>query len=162
MKRSPKTLWRGETLAPHIGRASISLGLAAALGTLAFTALSLRRPSTSQKLPVTIGWQSADSVLTLTASTPLKSASFVDRWSVTPSLALASATVLDESSPGQARCVSRACASESALAPDTTYTFSYSIVMKAGADTWSGSGSVAITIGLDDTMPQPRGAGTSS
>jgi hypothetical protein len=100
-------------------------------------------------VPVALGWQVAAGVLTLTATSHCRGASYVDSWSVSPSLALATATVTGSSPPGRPIYVSQAVAPASSLAPDTTYTFSYAIVMKAGGNSWVGSRTLTLTVGPD-------------
>src|SRR5512143_2671902 len=98
-----------------------------------------RTERTSHTVPVVLRWELEDGSLAVTASTPKRGATYDDCWWVSPSLALRSKTVADSSVPGAATYVSRAVVSESAPAPDTTYTFSYAIAMRTGASAWFGS-----------------------
>lgn len=116
------------------------------------------RTAIAQTVDVTLGWRLADGVLTLAATTPKRGARYVDSWSVSPSLALATATATDSSLPGRATYVSRAVAGASSLTPETTYTFSYAIVMRAGAATWAGSRSLTVTVGPDGSPASPASA----
>lgn len=108
--------------------------------------------ASSTTVLVKLAWQLAECVLTLTATTLRRGESYQDRWSISPSIALASATIIDSSVPRRRTYISRAAVVASSLAPETTYTFSYAIVMKAGARTWIGSGSAAITV-ADGGLP---------
>lgn len=122
----------------------------------------LRRPPTAASattVRVTLAWQLAERVLTLTATTLRRGASYQDSWSISPSIPITSATVVDASVPRRSTYVSRAAVAASSLVPDTTYTFSYAIVMKAGARTWIGSGSTAITV-ADAGLPIEVAAAT--
>lgn len=105
--------------------------------------------ATAETVPVALGWQVAAGVLTLTATTHKRGGRYVDSWSVSPSLALATATVTGSSPPGRPIYLAQAVASASSLAPDTTYTFNYAIVMKAGGNTWVGSRTLTVTVGPD-------------
>lgn len=117
------------------------------------------RTATANSLPVTIGWQLVDGVLLVTATTPWRGGSFDDMWSVSPSLALTSRTVKVSSVQRQAWYVSRAAVRASSLVPDTTYTLSYSVLIRTDASTWAGSGSVTLTVGPDGAVGRD---GTSS
>lgn len=118
------------------------------------------RTATAQTVPMTLDWQLADAILTLTATTPRRGESCDDRWSMSPSVALTSATVADASRPCGASYVSRAWVAGSSLARDTTYTFGYSIVMSTSEFTCVGSGSVSITVGPDGSLTSPMAAPT--
>ena len=114
--------------------------------------LSRAATASTQAVRVHLVWLRADGVLVLIATTLKRGASYNDSWSISPSLGLVSATVLDASMPDRPRYVSRASVAESPLESDTTYTFSYGIVMH-GADTaWAGSGSLALTVGPDGSL----------
>lgn len=110
-----------------------------------------RRRSAPQYVPVTLSWRPAAGVLALMATTLRRGHGYEDRWSMSPSVALTSVTVV-EAFPAPMRYVSRASASASALAPNTTYTFSYSVVMRTSEHTWVGSSSVTVTVGADGSM----------
>jgi hypothetical protein len=107
---------------------------------------------TTQGVPVVLDWEVSEGALTLTATTPSLAASYDDRWSMSPSVALISVTVVEASSSGGMSYVSRASVSASTLAPDTTYSFSYSVVMRTSECTWVGSGSVTVTVGSDGSV----------
>jgi hypothetical protein len=110
----------------------------------------------ADSVPVTLDWQLAASVLALIATTPRRGASCHDRWSMSPSVPLTSTTILDACA-GRTCYVSRASAPASGLARDTTYTFSYAIVM-TGERTWVGSSSVTVTLGPEGAEPAPETA----
>ena len=120
----------------------------------------VRRSATAQSVPVTLVWVLAAGVLVLTATTLRRSPGYDDRWSMSPSVALTSLTVVEASLPDQTSYVSRASVAASELARDTTYTFSYSIVMRASDCTWFGSGSVAVTVGSDGSLTPDGSAET--
>jgi hypothetical protein len=110
----------------------------------------------ADRVPVTLDWQLAASVLALIATTPRRGATCHDRWSMSPSVALTSTTIVDACA-GRTCYVSRASAPASGLARDTTYTFSYAIVM-TGERTWVGSSSVTVTLGAEGPEPTPEPA----
>ncbi len=110
-----------------------------------------------QTVPVTLGWEPAAALLKLTATTRKLGASYDDRWFMTPSIALSSATSVAVSLTGGTSYVSRAAVARTALTRDTTYTFGYSIVMRTTEFAWVGSGSVTVTVGPDGALtPAPR------
>jgi hypothetical protein len=109
-------------------------------------------------VPIALGWELANGVLALTATTPGQAAICHDSWSVSPSLALTAVTIDDASVPGETTYVSRAAVDGSSLAHDTTYTFSYAIVMRTGESLWVGSRSLTVTVGRDGSMTEPARA----
>ncbi len=107
------------------------------------------RNAGSRTVPVAVDCQLADDVLRLTAQTPRLGAAYHDTWSISPSLALTWMTVADASVPLEPSYVSRAAVAAASLVRDTTYTFSYAIVMRTAGRAWAGSRSVAVTVGPD-------------
>jgi hypothetical protein len=107
----------------------------------------------AHRVSVTLDWRLAAGTLALIATTPGRGARCDDRWSVSPSVRLTATTILDVRA-GRTWYVSRASAPASGLARDTTYTFSYSIVLRAADRTWAGSNSVTVTIGDEGTQPE--------
>ncbi len=103
---------------------------------------------------VALACEQADGVLLVIATTLKRGATYHDSWSISPSLALASVTIADTSVPDRPSYVSRAVVGDSSLDADTTYTFSYAIVMRAGADSWAGSGSIAVTVDADGALAE--------
>lgn len=120
-------------------------------------AAPVARRTAARTVPVALVWEATAGVLTLTATTPRMGASYHDSWSMSPSLALTLVTVTDTSVPRSPRYVSRAAVPEASLAHDTTYTFSYSIVMRSGDRVWAGSHSVTATVGPDGCLIPPDG-----
>src|SRR5512143_570256 len=87
-------------------------------------------------VPVSLDWSLTDVLLVLTATTPWRGEMCHDRWSTSPSLDLIPATVADAPVPPTQCYVARASVAESSLTPDTTYTFSYAIVIRIDRGTW--------------------------
>src|SRR5512140_2667387 len=109
-------------------------------------------PPATATVPVTLGWRLLDGILALTATTAGTGAGYQDTWSVSPSLALTSMTVVETSTPPGRRYVSRAAVAPSSLADDTTYTFSYAILVRAETRTWVGSASLVVTVGSGGSL----------
>lgn len=128
-------------------------GLASGAGAAAAGAPDIGN-ATAQPMPVTLRWSLAKSVLALTATTPWRGASYRESWSVSPSLDLAWTTVAEASVAGQTSHLSRAAVDASSLAHDTTYTFSYAILMRTFERVWVGGGSVALTVGSDGSLSE--------
>ncbi len=106
----------------------------------------------ARMVPVVLVWSLADRVLTVTATTPWRGAVCRDSWSISPSLDLVATTGTAATAPLTPGYVARASVAESSLAPDTTYTFSYAIVMRTGDSTWAGGSSVTVTVGSDRSL----------
>lgn len=134
------------------------LGLAAALIPLALRT-AVDEATAAQRVPVKLAWGVAGDDLTLTAVTAGKGVDCRDRWSTSPGLSLTSETAADADRPPGYNYVSRATVPASSLAADTTYTFSYSIIMRVGDEVWMGSAGLALTIGADGAPPASAGAG---
>lgn len=110
------------------------------------------RTASAGIVSVALDWQLANGILTLTATTPGHGACCEDSWWATPPLALTSATVVEACVATQPCYVSRATVAAASLVPDTTYTFSYAIVMHGREGAWVGSVRVAITVGPDSSV----------
>ncbi len=106
-------------------------------------------------------WQLAGDVVIAIATTVKWGVSYHDTWWISPSLDLDSLTVVDVSAAGSPRYVSRAAVPAPSLEPDTTYTFSYAIVMQAGESTWAASGSVALSVGADGALTPVDGTSST-
>jgi hypothetical protein len=128
------------------------LGLAAALIPFALRAAG-DETAAAQRVPVDLAWRVAGDDLTLTGVTAGKGVDCHDRWWTSPGLSLAWETAVDADRPPGYDYVSRAVVPASSLAADTTYTFSYSIIMRAGDEVWMGSAGLALTIGADGAPP---------
>lgn len=113
------------------------------------------RSASTRTAHVTLRWELVHDALKLTATTAIRSDSYWDSWWVSPSVPLRSATLDDASAAAAGRYVSRALVRESALAPDTTYTFSYAILMRTGASVWVGGCSLTLTVGPDRSLTPP-------
>ncbi len=109
-----------------------------------------------QVVPITLAVRLAEGSLVLTATTPAKGESCDDSWSVSPSLPLVCEGKGEQAEAGRSKvCISRASVAASALAPDTTYTFAYAIVMRTGERTWAGSASATVGVGPNGALSFP-------
>jgi hypothetical protein len=134
------------------------LGLAAALIPFALRTAG-DGAAAAQRVPVDLAWRVAGDDLTLTAVTAGKGVDCRDRWWTSPGLSIASKTAADADRPHGYDYISRAVVPASSLEADTTYTFSYSIIMRSGDEVWMGSAGLALTIGAGGAPPASAGAG---
>jgi hypothetical protein len=114
------------------------------------------KAATSQTVPVTVSWQALDGVLTLTATTLKKGTAVSDGWAASPALSLDPARTAG-GPDDQTSYVSTVTIPLASLAPNTTYTFSYTIGMTAAQNSWLGTGSLTLTTGADPSVPPRSG-----
>ncbi len=112
----------------------------------------------TERVEVHLRVRLANCELVLTATTPAMGESYQDSWSVSPSLPLVcepAAAAMGTGVHGSGTLVSRATVAIASLAPDTTYTFTYAVVLGSCARTWAGSASATVAVGSDGALSFP-------